>query len=77
MEKAAWERVPMKNIAYQHGEDEDRYVLLVVTRYGGDPVSPLYERQARALMKKARDAGQAVRLIRCRPDEESVLESDF
>jgi hypothetical protein len=67
----------MEKVTYKGGPG-DRFVLLVVTkRYGGDPVSPLYESQARQLVREMRDAGYLVRLIRSRPDGDAVEESDF
>jgi hypothetical protein len=77
MKQVNWQRVPMEKIDYMGGTG-DRFVLLVVTkRYGGDPVSPLYESQARQLAKQMRDAGYLVRVIRSGRAEETVEESDF
>jgi len=77
MDREAWEMLPMEHIDYE-GETGDRFVLLVVTkRYGGDPVSPLYERQARVLMKQQREKGFLTRLIRFRPAGPPIIESDF
>jgi hypothetical protein len=79
MNHVNWERVPMDRIHYEGGENQDRFVVLVVTkRYGGNPLSPLYEPQARQLMKQARDAGYLVRAIRLGRDGETIdKESDF
>jgi hypothetical protein len=77
MEEKAWDRLPMEHIDYDGGTG-DRFVLLVVTkRYGGDPVSPLYERQARALMKQESKKGCLTRLIRLSPAGPPIIESDF
>jgi hypothetical protein len=77
MDLPAWERLPMERIGYEGGTG-DRFVLLAVTkRYGGDPVAPLYEQQARRLMKAQREAGFLTRLIRVRPNGSEVVESDF
>jgi hypothetical protein len=78
MAQYGWDKVPMERIDYEYGANEDRFVLLVVTkRYGGDPVSPLYERQARRLMKEQQDAGFFTRLVRLRSTGEQVIEADF
>ena len=78
MNDQTWQRTPMERIDYETGEDAPRFVLLVVTkRYGGDAVTPLYERQARRLMKKERDACFLTRLIRLDPNGAQVVESDF
>jgi hypothetical protein len=78
MEQEPWARVPMQRINYEKGENADRFVLLVVTkRFGGDPVTPLYEQQARRLMKEQREAGFLTQLIRLRPDGSQVVESDL
>jgi hypothetical protein len=78
MNEDAWERVAMERVQYEPGEDEDRFVVLVVTkRYGGDAVSPLYEKQARRLVKQERDAGHLTMLIRFGRDGQRVVESDF
>ncbi len=78
------EKVPMERIDYEGGSG-DRFILLIFTRgthqpirrYGGDPVSPLYGPQARRLRKERRKAGFLTQLVRVRPDERRVIESDF
>jgi hypothetical protein len=77
MGQEAWEKVPLERIDYDGGTG-DRFVLLVVTkRYGGDPVSPLYERQARALVKQETRKGHLIRLIRLPSSGPSSVEVDF
>lgn len=79
------EKVPMERILYEPGEDSPRFTLLVFTkdthklvrRYGGDPVSPLYEPQARRLRAEQLAAGFHTQLIQHRQDGGRMIDSDF
>lgn len=81
-----WSEIPMERIVYGPGTG-DRFVLIVfasdtdkpkpIKRYGGDPLSPLYESQANHLRKEQRKAGHLTQLFRHSPDGRRVIESDF